>query len=212
MKHKPITKTRRTRLIQMHGDRCINCGSPDEIEWHHVVPLAVGGYDVDTNLVPLCYSCHKAVTHQTLILATKGRPVHSGGRKRTVPDNYKEIIDEYLHGNIGKSECIKQLGLGKNNRLTDNVWFKEYIHELEIKRHRNQVDLVHVNGCLVPGRDVGFIEYTDGRVERLCYKSENEFITVDEDIHSPRRRFAVDEALRQRNLEASRGLPLCSAM
>ena len=111
MKHRPINKSRKMRLISLRGDRCINCGSPDEVEWHHVVPLEIGGNDVDTNLVPLCYSCHKAVTHHELVLKTSGRVHGNGGRKRTVPNNFKDILHDYLYGRISKTECTKRLGL-----------------------------------------------------------------------------------------------------
>ena len=43
------------------GATCINCGSSDDIVYHHVVPLAFGGRDVITNIVPLCDNCHKMV-------------------------------------------------------------------------------------------------------------------------------------------------------
>lgn len=39
---------------------CINCGdSPCEL--HHVVPLSLGGNDIETNKVPLCSKCHTIV-------------------------------------------------------------------------------------------------------------------------------------------------------
>lgn len=39
---------------------CINCGgSPCEL--HHVVPLSLGGNDIETNKVPLCSKCHAKV-------------------------------------------------------------------------------------------------------------------------------------------------------
>ena len=39
---------------------CINCGEPGA-ELHHVVPLAVGGNDIDSNKVLLCSRCHALV-------------------------------------------------------------------------------------------------------------------------------------------------------
>lgn len=39
---------------------CINCGDyPCEL--HHVVPLSLGGNDIETNKVPLCSKCHAKV-------------------------------------------------------------------------------------------------------------------------------------------------------
>lgn len=176
MKHKPITKARRERLIALRGDRCFNCGTPDDIEWHHVVPLEVGGNDVDTNMVPLCYSCHKAVTHHELLLSTSGRPHKSGGRKRIIPDNYKEILHDYLYGKISKTECTARLGLSQKNKgwLRDSVWYKEYLDELGIKSCKNNVEIKAANGLLQPGVEVGYVKYIDGRVETILYNPEGQ--------------------------------------
>lgn len=37
---------------------CGNCGSKDDLEIHHIVPLAFGGTNRLSNLVRLCSSCH----------------------------------------------------------------------------------------------------------------------------------------------------------
>ena len=52
-----LTEDRRSRLIALRGNRCINCGTDKDIEWHYMVPIGSGGNDVDTNLVPLCSRC-----------------------------------------------------------------------------------------------------------------------------------------------------------
>lgn len=39
---------------------CINCGKP-AAELHHVVPLALGGNDIDSNKVWLCSECHTLI-------------------------------------------------------------------------------------------------------------------------------------------------------
>ena len=39
---------------------CINCGSTGA-ELHHVVPLSLGGNDIDSNKVLLCSKCHTLV-------------------------------------------------------------------------------------------------------------------------------------------------------
>lgn len=47
--------------------KCINCGSKDNIQWHYIVPLAIGGKDVGTNMMPLCQVCKYAVDHGVTI-------------------------------------------------------------------------------------------------------------------------------------------------
>ena len=39
---------------------CINCGK-EALELHHVVPLALGGNDIETNKVWLCSYCHSLI-------------------------------------------------------------------------------------------------------------------------------------------------------
>lgn len=39
---------------------CINCGK-EATELHHVVPLAIGGNDVESNKVWLCSKCHTLI-------------------------------------------------------------------------------------------------------------------------------------------------------
>lgn len=47
-------------LKQVKGAICANCGTDcgQEIIFHHIIPLVIGGQDVITNIVPLCSTCH----------------------------------------------------------------------------------------------------------------------------------------------------------
>lgn len=50
----------------LHGitkkERCANCGGADQLEWHHMIPAALGGTAEPENMVCLCKDCHEAVT------------------------------------------------------------------------------------------------------------------------------------------------------
>ena len=41
-------------------DRCVNCGGSSH-ELHHIVPLALGGTNNDSNIIQLCSPCHGLV-------------------------------------------------------------------------------------------------------------------------------------------------------
>jgi 5-methylcytosine-specific restriction endonuclease McrA len=60
--------------------RCVNCGSAEHIEYHHIVPLANGGNHIFTNIVPLCYECHLKAHNKIM-----RNPYHKSGtwRKKT---------------------------------------------------------------------------------------------------------------------------------
>lgn len=43
-------------------ERCANCDGTDRLEWHHMIPAALGGTAEPENMVCLCKECHEAVT------------------------------------------------------------------------------------------------------------------------------------------------------
>ena len=43
-----------------YGRRCLKCGSADNLQIDHVVPLMLGGSNLFNNLQPLCKSCNSA--------------------------------------------------------------------------------------------------------------------------------------------------------
>ena len=45
----------RDEVKHWYGDICANCGSSESIEYHHIVPLALGGTNRITNFAPLCH-------------------------------------------------------------------------------------------------------------------------------------------------------------
>lgn len=45
-------------LIEKLGGRCQVCGSTQDLEKHHIIPLEKGGPDVPQNLIVLCRECH----------------------------------------------------------------------------------------------------------------------------------------------------------
>ena len=42
--------------------RCAFCGATNKLEWHHMIPVFLGGTADGPNMVCLCHPCHKAVT------------------------------------------------------------------------------------------------------------------------------------------------------
>lgn len=45
-------------LLIFFGEKCLDCGSEDELTKDHVLPLKLGGLDEAINLQPLCRSCN----------------------------------------------------------------------------------------------------------------------------------------------------------
>ncbi len=52
----------RRLFILERGGACERCGVPDDLQLHHIVPVARGGEHVPSNVLVLCRGCH-AVEH-----------------------------------------------------------------------------------------------------------------------------------------------------
>jgi 5-methylcytosine-specific restriction endonuclease McrA len=61
MKRRKLTEDRKDII----GRKCINCGAVEDLQYHHVIPIAVGGNDIDSNMVCLCGDCHKKLHNIT---------------------------------------------------------------------------------------------------------------------------------------------------
>lgn len=167
-------------VLNRHDWKCVNCGTTEELELHHVVPLEIGGNDIAENIVPLCYYCHKAVTDHELLLRTAGRKHTAGGRKRTIPDNYKEILDRYVRCEYGVKDCKKLLGLSQHNHFQDNPWWKEYLKEKGIACCKNVIDLKMSKNGVKKGDAVGKIMYVN-KTEEICY-AQHDIVSKAEQI------------------------------
>jgi len=53
-----ITKEDWTTLLKNFGDKCLSCGSKDNLTKDHVIPLSKGGSMGIENIQPLCRSCN----------------------------------------------------------------------------------------------------------------------------------------------------------
>lgn len=178
-----IPKAVKVQVFERFGKACINCGSIEDIELHHIVPLEIGGNDIWTNLVPLCRDCHTAVTHHALVLQHAGRYRKSGGRPRKIPDNYEEILWKYAKCEIGSKECKQMLGLSENNNITDNPWYRDFVEKNNIDKVKNNIDIKTARkGVLTAGEIVGWINYKDGSTEKCIWQMENRITKQDKQI------------------------------
>lgn len=66
MEHKELCrlKTEATRIGQKmisEGHVCEKCGSNDRLQIHHKKPLLQGGNNESSNLILLCFDCHRGL-------------------------------------------------------------------------------------------------------------------------------------------------------
>ena len=50
------------RYLKYKNDKCVLCGTKDDLEVHHVIPQKWNGEDVRHNLLTLCHACHTTIT------------------------------------------------------------------------------------------------------------------------------------------------------
>lgn len=128
----------RQQVIEHCGTVCANCGSDQDIEYHHIVPLSNGGTNQVGNFVALCFVCHLKA-HGKL----KYRNVWSRDNelKMDRPDGADEIIEKFLKGEIGKHDACCALGIDISRSLHKVSFFRSYLERHSIVSYMNFVDL-----------------------------------------------------------------------
>jgi hypothetical protein len=178
----------RERVFDRWGRKCCNCGTTENLRLDHIVSIACEGNDIESNLCVLCVQCHykkhlldkKPEDLSRRIKEGKARSIKTDGRPRNVPENYKELLNDFVFCRIGRKELSNRWGVTVTSRkdptkqipvdmvkLTDKVWYKEYLRDLGIERVENRVDFLisfrTARTKIAYGDYVGTIVYTDGR-------------------------------------------------
>lgn len=152
------------------GNVCVNCGTSENIEYHHIVPLLLGGQERLSNVVALCHKCHLAAHHGRHISEYKS--VKSNGRKPNVPDREAiEAFNLFLNAEIGQKKCKQMAGLSDGTKLKDNTRFMRYLESKNIENVKNNIDVIATNSELKDGDIVGEIKYKNGSVKILRYSN-----------------------------------------
>ena len=107
------------------GNKCVNCGSTENIEYHHIVPL--------------CETCHYKA-HDKSSFKSKG-----GGRPKIIKyEDAEPILKRYFDEEIGTKETKKLLGISPKNKSTWSALTKQYKENNEVDEHfYNHVDILN---------------------------------------------------------------------
>lgn len=126
-----FTNEIRNKLLQEKGIQCCNCQKNcEDIVFHHIVPLSLGGSENFSNIVPLCNNCHNLIhhgknnnhyTHSELIKEGMKKAKENGvaiGRKTTtiedIPSNFKnEYYPLIKNKQISITEVARQLKMSR---------------------------------------------------------------------------------------------------
>ncbi len=63
----------RVLFILERGGVCERCGGADQLQVHHIVPVAQGGLHVPSNVLVLCMGCHRG-EHPTTVVRSPEFP------------------------------------------------------------------------------------------------------------------------------------------
>jgi len=147
------------------GSVCYNCGCKENIQYHHIVPLRLGGTNALSNIAALCTRCHK-VAHMGQHI-NDYRNTENMGRPHNVPEKEMDsVFTEYINGRIGMKECKQLIEISKKSKITDMSYYKKFLKERGIKKVKNNIDIIEVKRGMVRNGDVvGYIEYEDGTLQ-----------------------------------------------
>ncbi len=111
------------------GNKCANCMETNNLEYHHIIPIIVGGKDINSNMVCLCSECHKKlhgiykheyINHSLLIKKGIKKAKENGvqiGRPKTtlydIPDIFYQYYQVYKKGTINISQLFKLTKLSR---------------------------------------------------------------------------------------------------
>lgn len=91
MTRRTWTSKRKLAVFEVHGGRCHICGvkidgTREAWELEHIIPIALGGADDETNTAPAHVACHKPKTAQDVARIAKANRVrakHMGAKPET---------------------------------------------------------------------------------------------------------------------------------
>ena len=161
----------REAMRKVLGTKCVNCGSEEYIEYHHIVPIHLGGIDKLENMVALCNRCHKVV-HSGQHIRRYRNTSHDGRPRKVTKEEVWKALDLFFSGSISSRKCKQLLGLSQTSQIHVSPYLKEYMIEKNIIEFKNTVDVAATTGCdgLYEGRLVGHVKYKDGMIEDIHYK------------------------------------------
>lgn len=177
LRHEWDTSTALRKIVKnVCGTECGNCGSDEGVEYHHVVPLKLGGTNKTSNIVALCHQCHCAAHYGRHMREYQNKNIC--GRPSTEID--EEYFEAYIHGMIGTSELKRYTGVPEKTHIADMAAFKRFKKKHDIDKMRNYIDVKIKNrGYIEDGEEVGYIKYKNGTVKPILYKKLFAFGGID---------------------------------
>lgn len=175
----PATKKKKSRKTipaewkEILGHKCANCGSEEDIEYHHIVPLCVGGTDRITNIVALCHACHAAAHNgRDLTEYRKQRGTQKGKRPPKCDDETAyRALDLLAAGEIGIRKCQQLMNLKRSTQPRATSQYAAWCADRGIADIRNHLDSSIINAPtnVKDGFVIGYIRYLTGEKKNIIF-------------------------------------------
>lgn len=156
---KEFNRLRKNVLPEKCGTACVCCGHMESIEYHHILPLAIGGDNRISNIVPVCSFCHGKIHSDGAMVRLTKYSSNTGRPKNTPVPEYKRFIRKYITGEIDMYQLHELLQLKPKAKATDQWYYKEYLKELGIKsiiRKASKAQYVTIDIYFLDGHEERF--------------------------------------------------------
>lgn len=97
-----MTTKLRNKLLKRSGYKCENCGSSDNLQIDHCLPVSLGGTDDVVNLRVLCRGCN--IKRNDSVLLTRSDTIKK--QIKTNMHNYKMIIEDVKFKLLEKNKQV----------------------------------------------------------------------------------------------------------
>ena len=119
-------QTKIMKKIVKENDKCELCGSKRNLEAHHIIPIALGGEDIDENILCVCEKCHTLLTPRKYLTKLGIRSINR---------NYEYDFFKYFNEMAESGEMVTAI---------DVIDYVEHILFPEIEK---RIRAINVKGC-----------------------------------------------------------------
>lgn len=145
---KRLTSAAKEKIFIRDKYECQYCGSKEDLEVDHIIPLSKGGNNEDDNLITACHSCNKLKSDKSLKEFVKNGLCKKLDRVSKILDTleekeqeqYKEKEDISLYGeyhnvNLSKTQYDKLLGICLSDKLLNEL-INSFSVNIEVGKER----------------------------------------------------------------------------
>lgn len=142
-------KLSHNQLKEILGEKCCNCGSNEDIEYHHIIPVSLGGKDIISNMCCLCRKCHSLLHFGRTLQGNHSELIKNGikeyrknGKHWGKPAaNYEELMKSIAENStLFKGGTLPESEIMKLNNVKSTCYYKyrkQLLEDLKLEPWRH---------------------------------------------------------------------------